>query len=75
MPQSQILSKGDEGCFEHVRASGKSYRDATSPDSADCVAIPVVFRGRPSPVNFVIFADCLRVCYSFLPHSYAQFVS
>lgn len=75
MPQSQVLSKGHEGRFEYVRAAGKGYRDATSPDSSDCLAIPVVFRGRLNPVNLSHFADCLRVYYSFPPHYYAQFVS
>lgn len=60
MPQSQVLSKGDEGRFEHVRATGKSYRDATSSDSADCLAIPVVFRGELSPVK--ILSSLLIAC-------------
>lgn len=75
MPQGQILSKGHERRFEHVRAAGKGYRDATSLDSSDCLAIPVVFRGRLNLVNLVIFADCLRVYYSFPQHYYAQFVN
>lgn len=55
MPQGQILPKGHEGRFEHVRAAGKGYRNATSPDSSDCLAIPVVFRGRLKPVNLSHF--------------------
>lgn len=55
MPQGQILSKGHEGRFEHVRAAGKGYRDATSPDSSNCLAIPVVFRGKLTSVNLTHF--------------------
>lgn len=51
MPQGQILSESYEGRFEHVRAAGKGYRDASSPDSTDCLAIPVVFRGRLNHVD------------------------